>query len=80
MWLTAISSHCLAALPAKTSAFNSYMRQNTDHRNLKCIFENLLPCYCYATEPIVEQFAPEFRNLPLLADMSELQAYNQARP
>jgi len=26
--LTAISSHCLAALPAKTCAFNSYMRQN----------------------------------------------------
>jgi len=25
--LTAISSHCLAALPAKMSAFNSYMRK-----------------------------------------------------
>jgi len=26
--LTAISSHCLAALLAKMSAFNSHMRQN----------------------------------------------------
>jgi len=28
--------------------------------------EDLLPCYCYATKAnIVEQFAREFRNLPL---------------
>jgi len=32
------------------SAFNSYMRQNTYHSNFKCIFEDLLPCYCYATK------------------------------
>jgi len=48
--LTAMSSLCLAALPAKMSAFSSYMRQNAFHRNLKCIFEGLLPCYCYATK------------------------------
>jgi len=48
--LTTISSHCVAALPAKTSAFHSYMRQNAYHRNLKCIFEDLLPCYCYTTK------------------------------
>jgi len=36
--LTAITSHCLAALPAKKSAFNSYMRQSVYHRNLKCIY------------------------------------------
>jgi len=30
-WLTAISSHCLDALPAKMSAFNSYIRQNAFH-------------------------------------------------
>jgi len=57
------SSHSLAALPAKMSAFNSYMRQNAYHRNLKCIFEDLLPCYCYATKAIVEQFTCKFRNL-----------------
>jgi len=26
-WLAAISSYCIAALPAKMSAFNSHMRQ-----------------------------------------------------
>jgi len=47
---TAMSSLCLAALPAKMSAFSSSnMRQNAHHRNLKCIFEDLLTCYCYAT-------------------------------
>ena len=40
----AISSHCLAALHAKTSAFNSTTWQNAYCRNL----EDLLPRYCYA--------------------------------
>ena len=40
----------LAPLPAKKSAFISYMRQNACHRNMKCIFEDLLPCYCCATK------------------------------
>jgi len=40
--------HCLAALPAKTSAFNSHMQQNARHRNIKWIFADLLPCNCYA--------------------------------
>jgi len=31
----AISSHCLAALPAKMSAFNSDMRRNAYYRSLK---------------------------------------------
>jgi len=61
------STTAIIALLAKTSAFNSYMRQNAYHRNLKCIFEDLLPYYCYATVAIVEQFAPEFLNLPLQA-------------
>jgi len=26
------------------------MPQNAYHRNSKCIFEDLLPCYCYATK------------------------------
>jgi len=46
----AISSRCLTALPAKMSAFNSYMWQNAYYVDLKCIFEDLLPCYGYATK------------------------------
>jgi len=34
-WLTAICSHCVAALPAKMSAFNGYFRQNAYYRNLR---------------------------------------------
>jgi len=41
---TTISSHCLTTIPAKMSAFNIYMRQNAYCRDLKCIFEDLLPC------------------------------------
>jgi len=33
-WLTAISSHCVAALPSKISAFNISMRQNACYRDL----------------------------------------------
>ena len=40
--------HCLAALSAKTSAFNSLMQQNASHRNIKWTFADLVPCYCYA--------------------------------
>ena len=45
--LTTISSHCLAALPAKMSEFSSYMGQNVYYRNLKWTLEDLLACYCY---------------------------------
>jgi len=51
--LLAVTDHCLwppIALPAKLSPFSSYMRQNAYHPNFKCIFEDLLPCYCYATK------------------------------
>jgi len=51
-WLTAVSSHCLTTLLAKMSAFISYMRQNAYYRDLKCIFEDFLLCYCYATKAI----------------------------
>jgi len=34
-WLSAISSQCLAALPAKKSASNIHMRQNTFNHYLK---------------------------------------------
>ena len=43
-------SDCLTALPAKMSALNSCVRENAYYRNLKCIFEDLLPCYYYATK------------------------------
>jgi len=48
----AISSRCLTTLPTKISAFNfnSYMRQKACYGDLKCIFEDLLPCYCYETK------------------------------
>ena len=56
-WLTTISSHwsmiavsLAALLSVNLSAFNNYKRQNAYHRNFKCIFEDLLPCYCYATK------------------------------
>ena len=42
IWLTAISSNCLAALLAKMPAFNSHWRQNTYCRNLKWTFEKLV--------------------------------------
>ena len=41
MWLTAISSHCLAALPAR-DVFNSHMRLNAYCRNLKRTFVAML--------------------------------------
>jgi len=41
MGLTAISSHCLAALPA-TDVFNSHMRLNAYYRNLKWTFVAML--------------------------------------
>jgi len=48
--LTAVSSHCLTTLPAKIPAFNSYMWQTAYYRDLKRIFADLSPCYCYATK------------------------------
>ena len=46
----AISSHCLTTLPTKMSALNSYMQQSPYYGDSRCIFEDLLPCYCYATK------------------------------
>jgi len=43
----AISSHCLATLPGKMSAFKSHLQQNGWYRHLKWTFEDLLPCYYY---------------------------------
>ena len=57
--ITAISSHCLAALTAKMSAFNRHIQQNAYYRKFSGAFEDLLPIYCYAikanSKPILSQ-------------------------
>jgi len=50
-WLAAISSHCLAVLPAKMSEFNIHMRKNTYCCKLKRTFQDLLTCNGYALKP-----------------------------
>jgi len=76
--LTAISSHCLAALPAKVSAFNSHMRQNAWYRNLKWTLD-LLPCYCDTIKTNGKTIRSQVWQ-PVSAgkgaDMSELQAHH----
>jgi len=48
-WLTAISSHSLAAVYlSRCVLFNGHIRQYAFYRCLKWTFEDLLPCYCYA--------------------------------
>jgi len=82
-WLTAISSHCLAALPAKMSAFNSYMLQNAYYCNLKLTFEELLPCYCYtikASSTKIYSNVSQPASASKGADMSEQQAHNCLTP
>ena len=58
----------LAALPAILSACDSYMRQNVHHCNFQVHLRSFC-CHVIVTQqrPIVEQFAPNFRNLPLQA-------------
>jgi len=63
--LTAVTSHCFARSITWKSALNSCMRQTAYHRNNKCIFKDLLPCYCCATKANSRKFAPAIRNLPL---------------
>ena len=69
--------HCLAALPAKMSAFNSLMQQNACHRNIQWTFVDLLPCYCYAIKTNSRKICSRLSQ-PSSADkggdMSELQA------
>jgi len=63
-------SHYLTTLLAKIPAFSSCMRQKAYYRDLKCIFENLLPCYCYATKA----------NSRTRSGFSELQAHDCMLP
>jgi len=71
--------HCLAALPAKMSAFNSLMQQKACHRNIKWTFADLLPCYCYAIKTNSRKIRSRLSQ-PTSAgkggDMSELQAHH----
>ena len=71
--------HCLAASPAKTSAFNSLRQQNACHRNIKWTFADLLPCCCYAIKTNSRKIRSRLSQ-PTSAgkggDMSELQAHH----
>jgi len=64
--------HCLAALTAKTSAFNSLMQQNACSRNIKWTFADSLPCYCYA----IKTNSSTIRSWLSQPDMRELQAHH----
>jgi len=67
--LTAISSHCLAALPATLSVFNSYSTCGKRPTIVAWTASSKICWHVIVTQqrPIVEQFAPEFCNLPLQA-------------
>jgi len=70
--------HCLASLPAKMSAFHSFMQQNACHRNIKLTFADLLPCYCYAIKTNSRTILLQLSQLTSAGkggDMSELQAH-----
>ena len=76
-WLSAC--HCLAALPAKTSAFNSLMQQNACYRNIKWTFADSLPCYCYAIKTnsrTIRSWLSQPTSAGKGGDMSELQAHH----
>ena len=67
-WLTTISSRCLAALPAKMSAFSSYITYGkTATRSELEVNLQRDCCHVLVTQQrlIVEQFAPDFLNLHL---------------
>jgi len=78
-WLTAISSHCLAALPA-TDVFNNHMRLKTYYRNLKWTFVAMLQLrnegHFITTRTQISQPASAGN----VADTSELQAQNRMTP
>ena len=80
--LTIISSHCLAASPAKE--VNSHMQKNTiNYRNLKWTFADLLPCYFDATKKSSRTLCSQVSQHESAGegvDMSELQAYHSITP
>ena len=83
-WLTAINNHSVAAvyLP-RCVLFNSHMRQNAFYRCLKLLFEDLLPCYCYALNTYSRIKCSQVWPSPTASigtDRSELQAYHCITP
>jgi len=76
-WFNTISSHCLAALLAKMSKFNSHKRQNAYCSNLKRTFEDLWRCYCYAIKYNSRTIRSQVSRPPFAgkgANMSKVQA------
>ena len=64
-WLTAISSHCLAALPSKNVCVQQTHAAKRLLCNLKSILEDLLSCYFSAIKTNKRTIRPKFHNLPL---------------
>jgi len=66
-WLAAISTRCLAALPAKMCAFSSYITCGKTATTVTWSEPLKMCCHVIVTQQrlIVEQFAPDFRNLHL---------------
>jgi len=74
-WLTAISSHCLAALLA-TDAFNSHMRLNAYYRHLKRTFVAMLLLCNEGHFRTIRTQVSQPASGGNVADTSELQAQN----
>ena len=82
-WLSAISSHCPAALSAKMSAFSNHMQQNAYFRNNKWNFEDLLPYYCYAIKTksrTIRSQVSQPVSAEKVSDMNELQTHHCMAP
>jgi len=78
-WLTAISSHCFAALPA-TDVFNSHMRLNSDCRNLKWTFVFMLLLAMNDNFRNIRTQVSQPATAGNVTDTSELQAQNCMTP
>jgi len=76
--LTAITSHSLAASPAKTTTFNSHM-QRSAYNYLKLTFVDLLACYFYAVktnDKAIRLPVSQPASTGKGANMSEMQAHH----
>ena len=75
-WLTAISSHCLTTLPARMSAFNSYMRQNAYYITWSA--SSKISCQVIVTQQRLKNSLTSFATClsRQRSGFSELQAHN----
>jgi len=76
---TSSACHCLAALLAKRSAFNSLKQQNSCYRDINWTFAGLLPRYCYVIKTNSRTILSRLSQLASAGkgrDMSELQAHH----